>query len=164
MRDVPSPTPTPDDRPPLTPTWTPLPYAFIDASPVMAGICFDSADDAAGRVFVLRSPAELTDLFNQADNSGFCTRPVVRGTFDFAPEGGEPSRAIAGLWSRAQGCSANHEVLGVDVNETERIFSVRVRLVVGGTCDYALVRPFWIGISGYNQYDIRLLVESSPEE
>jgi hypothetical protein len=163
VRDAPPPTLPPDDRPSPAPTWTPLPYAFIDANPVMQGICFDAASDAAGRVFVLRSPAELTDLFNQADNAGFCARPVARGTFDFAPEGGEPTRAVAGLWSRAQGCTAYHQVLSAEPNQVERIFTVRLRLVVGGTCPYALVRPFWIGISGYNDFDIRLLVETSPE-
>lgn len=167
-RDAPEATPTPTlselvatptDVLPITPTWTPLPFSFIDANPVFEGICFNSAYDAAGRVFVLRSPEELSALFDGSDNSQFCPRPVTRREFDFAPVNDTPTRAIAGLWSRGRGCDARHEVLGVDQDDTAKTYIIHLRFITEGSCDYELVRPFWIGISGMNDYDIRILVE-----
>lgn len=167
-RDAPDATPTPTlselvatptDVLPVTPTWTPLPFSFIDANPVFEGICFESAYDAAGRVFVMRSPEELSTLFDGSDNSQFCARPVIRHEFDFAPVDGVSTRAIAGLWSRGRGCDARHEVLSVDQDNVARIYIIHLRFITEGSCDYELVRPFWIGINGMNDYDIRILVE-----
>lgn len=151
--------PTPTDVLPITPTWTLLPFAFADANSIFEGICFESAYDAAGRVFVMRSAEALTALFDGSDNSQFCPRPVTRREFDFAPVDGIPTRAIAGLWSRGRGCDARHEVLSVDQDDTARTYIIRLRFVTEGSCDYELVRPFWIGINGMNDYDIRILVE-----
>lgn len=151
----PAPTPVPDQ----TPAATPLPGGLTDARAVTAGICFESAFDAAGRVFVLRTPDELAWLFDSSDASGFCRRPAARGTFDFGGANGQPGRALAGLWSKGLGCTADHVIEGVEVDDRSRTFTVRLRFVTGGDCPYELVRPFWIGITGYNGYDIRLLVE-----
>lgn len=151
-------TPTPAETP-APPMATPLPFGFTDERAVTAGICFESAFDAAGRVFVLRSPEDLTWLFDSSDASGYCRRPSARGAFDFGGANGQLGRALAGVWSKGTGCTADHEVLGVDVDDTARRLTVRLRFVVNGDCPYELVRPFWIGITGYNEYDIRLLVE-----
>lgn len=143
---------------PSAPGPTPLPGGLTDERAVVGGICFESAFDAAGRVFVLRSPAELAWLFDSSDASGFCRRPSARGGFDF---GGDPrpARALAGLWSRGLGCTADHVIDAVEIDPTARTFTVRLRFVTAGDCPYELVRPFWIGITGYNEYDIRLIVE-----
>lgn len=146
--------------PTVTPIFTPdpaatlLPFALIDANPVFSGICFESAYDAAGRTFVLRSAEELTSLFNESDNSGYCRHPSARGSFDFS--GG---RAIIGAWSRGQGCDAHHQIDRVDIDDVARTFIIRARLVVEGDCPYELVRPLWLGVTGYADYDLRLLVE-----
>jgi hypothetical protein len=155
---VPEPTEVPPPLPDLsTPaaTSTALPFALIDANPVMSGICFESAYDAAGRTFVLRSAEELNNLFNESDNSGYCRRPSPRGSFDFS--GG---RAIIGTWSRGQGCEAEHHITSVDIDDVARTFIIHARLVVEGDCPYELVRPLWLGVTGYSDYDIRLLVEA----
>jgi hypothetical protein len=127
---------------------------LIDANPVMSGICFESAYDAAGRTFVLRSAEELTSLFNESDNSGYCRHPSTRGTFDFGSD-----RAMIGTWSRGRGCTAYHTITGVDTDDVARTFIIHARLVVEGDCPYELVRPLWLGLTGYRDYDIRLLVE-----
>jgi hypothetical protein len=159
-RDAPEPTPTgdlfptPTDIVTLGPTPTPMPYVFIDANSVVSGICFESAYDAAGRTFVLRSAGELERLFDLADNSQFCREPVGRAQFDFSGP-----RAIIGTWTRGRGCTADHEIVSVEIDEVSQIFVIRARLVVAGDCNYELVRPLWIGLTGYNDYDLRLLVE-----
>jgi hypothetical protein len=150
----------PETTTPLaSPAPTPWPYSLTDERAVTAGICFESANDAAGRVFVLRSESDLTWLFDSSDSSGLCRRPSPRGAFDFGGVNGAPARALAGVWSRGIGCTADHVIEAVDVDEAARTFTVRARLVIGGDCPYELVRPFWIGITGYNEYDIRLSVE-----
>lgn len=149
--------PAPGETPAL-PAATPFPGGLTDERAVTAGICFESAFDAAGRVFVLRSPDELAWLFDSSDASGFCRRPAVRGIFDFGGADG-PGRALAGLWSRGTGCTADHLIEGVEVDDAARTLTVRLRFILEGACPYELVRPFWIGITGYNEYDIRLLVE-----
>ena len=146
------PTTAPDLTP--APASTPLPFALIDANPVFSGICFESVYDAAGRTFVLRNAEELNTLFNESDNSGYCRRPAQRGSFDFR----DGQRAIIGMWGRGQGCEAHHQIDRVDIDDVARTFIIRARLVVTGDCPYELVRPLWLGVSGYNDYDIRLLV------
>lgn len=148
-----TPFPVPTDLSTPPPEGTPLPYLLIDANPVMSGICFESVYDAAGRTFVLRSADDLTRLFNESDNSGYCRHPATRGTFDFS--GG---RAIIGTWSRGRGCDAHHNISGVSIDDVARTFIIRAELVVEGTCPYELVRPLWLGVTGYSDYDIRLLV------
>jgi hypothetical protein len=119
----------------------------------MSGLCFESVADAAGRTFVIRSADELAQFYDLADESELCRRPVRRASFDFS--GG---RVLAGLWSRAVGCTARHEVTAVQRDDTARAFVIALRLVVEGGCDYELVRPFWIGLSGVSGYDVRLMV------
>lgn len=136
------------------PSATLLPFLLIDANPVMSGICFESAFDASGRIFVLRSAEELNDLFNESDNSGYCRRPSIRGSFEFSGE-----RAVIGTWSRGRGCDADHRILAVEIDDVARTFIIRAQFVVEGDCPYELVRPLWLGITGYRDYDIRLLIE-----
>jgi hypothetical protein len=136
------------------PSATLLPFLLIDANPVMSGICFESAFDAAGRIFVLRSADELNSLFDESDNSGYCRRPTARGSFDFSSE-----RAMIGTWSRGRGCDADHRISAVEIDDVARTFIIRAKFVVEGDCPYELVRPLWLGITGYREYDIRLLIE-----
>lgn len=133
---------------------TPLPYLLIDANPVMSGICFESVYDAAGRTFIFRSTDELNALFTESDNSDYCRRPSVRGSFDFS--GG---RAMIGIWNIGRGCEASHHISGVEIDDVARTFIIRAELVVEGNCPYELVRPLWLGVTGYADYDIRLLVQ-----
>lgn len=139
VQDVPVPTPAP-----------PQP----DANEVMAGICFASANDAAGQVFVLRSADELARLFDLADNSRLCRQPVTRGNFDFGD-----GRILAGLWSAGRGCNAQHEVVHWRRDEAARRFTLQLRLRVTGDCDYELLQPWWMALenaAGF-EVDIQLL-------
>lgn len=141
--------PTPTDFLPPTPTGTPPPIPWTDENAVMSGICFEAAHDAAGRVFVLRGANDLTTLFDLADNSRLCRRPVERGVFDFAN-----GRVLVGLWNRGLGCTARHEVTDVRRDDAARVLMLSVRMISEGNCGYELVRPFWIGLSGFEGYEI----------
>jgi len=132
-----------------------FPADWINANGVMAGLCFASVWDAAGmgQIFNLRSAAELTALFDAADHSGLCPRPVLRGTFDFS--GG---RRLIGLWSRGRGCTAHHVVTAIRRDDIARVYAITIRPVFLGGCAYELVQPFWIGLDGLADYDVRLLL------
>lgn len=162
-RDAPEPTftPAPSFAPtlPATPTdliiptatFTPAPYAWTDENAVFAGLCFESVDDAAGRVFILQSAEELAAFYDLADNSGLCRLPVARASFDFS--GG---RVLAGMWQRGRGCTARHELVYVNRDDTAGVFTMAIRLREEGDCAYQLVRPFWIGIPAAQGYTIQL--------
>jgi hypothetical protein len=142
---------TPTDLIPPTITPTPLPYPWTDESAVMSGLCFESVYDAAENIFILRTPEELTGLFDLADNSQLCRRPIERGTFDFTG-----ARVLVGLWSRGQGCSMRHDVLNVERDDVARTFIITLRPITEGECPYELVRPFWVGLDTVSDYDIRV--------
>ncbi|MFN8528368.1 MAG: hypothetical protein U0670_07140 [Anaerolineae bacterium] len=148
---VPTVAPPPTDTPISAP---PFPVEWTDENAVFNGLCFESVWDAAGQVFVLKSAEDLTGLFDLADNSHLCRHPIERGTFDFS--GG---RVLVGTWSRGHGCAARHDFIRTERDDIALLYAINVRLVVEGTCDYELIRPFWIGISGVYDYDIRLRVE-----
>lgn len=144
--------PTPTDVIAVTPTVTPSPYPWTDENAIMSGLCFESVYDAAGRVFTLRSAEELSNFFDLADNSRLCRQPVRRAEFDFST-----GRVLIGLWSRGRGCDARHVVTDVRRDDVARFFSIDVRLLTEGDCNYELVQPFWIGLGGLEGYDIRLV-------
>lgn len=128
--------------------------AWADAAALVQGVCFEAAYDAAGRVFSLRRPEDLAQFYDQVDHSQLCRQPISRAGFDFA--GGT---ILAGLWSRGAGCTAHHEILGVDRSESDRALRIRLRLVTQGDCAYELVQPFWIALPGYSDWQIEIAVE-----
>lgn len=127
---------------------------WTDENEVMSGICFESANDAADQSFVIRNEAELSRFFDLSDNSQLCGYPVQRHAFDFS--GG---RVLAGIWTQGQGCVAYHHLLEFNRDEAAQTLVIRLRLVVEGTCNYELVRPFWIGLEGVANYTITIEVE-----
>lgn len=136
----------------LTPT--PFPYPWTNENALMNGVCFEAADDAAGRTFVLRSREDLAHFYDLADNSELCRHPIARADFDFSD-----GQILAGTWSRGAGCHARHDVQNVQRDDTARTLFIFLRLVTEGDCAYELVRPFWIGISGASGYDVQFIVE-----
>lgn len=130
-------------------------HGWTDENALMSGLCFESVNDAAGAGFVFRREAELRNLYDLADNSGLCREPVGRGVFDFSND-----RVLAGIWSRATGCAAEHQVINVRRDDVAMIYVVRLRLLTQGTCDYELVQPFWISINGVHEYDVRIVVSN----
>lgn len=144
-----------DAPPPLvTATLSEIPPLWTDANDVMRGICFESAYDAAGQVFVLRSDAELSHLFDLSDHSQLCRHPVARQTFSF--EGG---RVLAGVWSIGRGCTAEHHLIEFYRNDPELVIDLRLRLEIAGDCPYDLVRPFWIALDNAARHTISITVE-----
>ena len=144
---------------PVAPT-TPVPastitvFPWTDETTTASGICFEAALDAAGQVFVLRSSLDHIRFYELADNSGLCRHPVQRFPFDFAS-----GRVLAGLWSAGTGCTARHDVLGVERDDSARTLTIRLHFVTEGDCPYELVRPFWIGLDGVSDYDIQIEVQ-----
>ncbi len=137
----------------IPPTATP-PAPFRDAAFVMRGICFEAAFDAAGQVFILRTEADLIRLYDLADHSELCRRPVERVPFDFS--GG---RVLAGLWSRGLGCTARHEILATQRDDAAKTITITLQFITEGDCPYELVRPFWIGLDGAADYEIAIPVQ-----
>ncbi len=131
----------------------PTPYPWSDASAVMSGLCFESVDDAVDHSYLIRTPEALANFFDLADHSDLCRHPVRRADFDFS--GGN---ILAGVWSRAVGCTAHHDVMSVQRDDVAKTYTILLLLVVDGGCDYELVRPFWISLSGLADYDVRLVV------
>lgn len=134
-------------------TATPI-YPWTDENAVMSGICFEAANDATGQVFVLRDAEAHIRFYEGVDNSQLCRRPVTRYPFDFS--GG---RVLAGLWSAGRGCTARHDVLSIEQDDAARKLLIRLRFVAEGNCDYELVRPFWIGLDGVQDYQIAIQVQ-----
>jgi hypothetical protein len=120
----------------------------------MSGICFEAALDTAGDIFVLRDSLAHIRFYDLADNSQLCRRPVTRYPFDFSR-----GRVLAGLWSDGKGCTARHDVLSVARDDAARTLLIRLKFVTEGSCDYELVRPFWIGLDGVGDYAIDIQVE-----
>lgn len=120
-------------------TFVPLQASvWEDASALMEGICFASAQDAAGRVFTLRGAEALTQFYDLADESGLCTRAVKRGEVNF-----EATPILTGGWSVGTGCAARHEVIALDYDASAATASMTVDFITEGECPYTLVRPFW---------------------
>ena len=140
--------------PGLTLMPTTSPYPWTDENAVMAGLCFESVYDAAGRTFVIRDAEALSGFFDLADNSTLCRQPVTRAEFDFSD-----GRILAGTWTRAVGCSAAHQVENVRRDDTARTLFIFLKLKIEGDCTYELVRPLWIGLSGINDYEIQFVVD-----
>lgn len=142
----------PSEAPRMTP-FSPS-FSWTDERDTFAGICFESAFDAAGRLFVIRNADELTQFFNLADNSRLCRRPVQRGTFDFSD-----GRIVAGLWSAGRGCTARYDVLNVTRDDAARTLVIDLDFSTEGDCPYELVRGIWIGLDSVTDYHIEMRVQ-----
>lgn len=146
----------PGSTPVLTVTPTPGSVQWRDAAAVMGGICFESANDAAGQVFVLRDATELNRFYDLADNSQLCRRPIQRAPFDFAD-----GQVLAGLWSAGRGCTARHEIVGAGRDGTAGTITLRLRFITEGECNYELVRPFWVAVAAGPDEEVRIEVEAA---
>lgn len=135
-------------------TTVPSAYPWRDSNAIMSGICFESAYDAAGQVFVVRDAQEHIRFYDLADNSHLCRHPVTRNSFDFS--GGS---ILAGLWSKGEGCTARHDVIGYVRDDAARRLVIRLKFVTEGDCHYDLLRPFWISFDGIPDYAIEIEVE-----
>jgi hypothetical protein len=146
---IPSVTPPPSVE--TTVTLLTLPDNLYDSLPVMQGICFESAWDAAGRVFIMRSAEEHIQFYDAADNSTLCRRGVERFPFDFT--GGD---VLAGLWNRGIGCTASHEIVNYQGDDLAKNIQIEVLFITDGDCPYELVRGFWVGIPNAQDYEITI--------
>jgi hypothetical protein len=129
-----------------------LPDGLRDELPVMQGICYEAAHDAAGQIFILRNAIDHIHFYEQADASNLCRHPVTRYPFDF-----ETGRVLAGFWQIGQGCTARHDVVGIERSEATRVITLRIHFVTEGECGYELVRPFWISIPDADGWNIEFV-------
>ena len=137
-----------------SPTSTPLPFGLEDAMTVMSGICFESAFDAVDTVFVIRSAEEHIHLYDLAQNSGLCRRPIIRHPFDFSN-----GRILAGIWTAGIGCTADDEVVDYQRDDAQKTITFQLRFVTAGDCPYELVRPFWVALEGAVEYEVIIHVD-----
>ena len=147
-------TPTDHLQPTLAPTSTPLPFGVEEAVTVMSGICFESAFDAVDTVFIMRNAEDHIHLYDLAENSGLCRRPIKRNPFDFSN-----GRILAGIWTAGTGCTADHEILDYQRNDAQKTVGFRLRFVTAGDCPYELVRPFWVAVEDASDYNVIIAVE-----
>jgi hypothetical protein len=147
-----------DNRPTSTllPTATALPFGLEDALSVMEGICFESAFDATGNVFVMRSAEDHIRLYDLAENSGLCRRPIIRNPFDFSN-----GRILVGTWTAGIGCTADHDILDYQRDDAQKTLTFQLRFVTAGDCPYELVRPFWVAIDNAQDYEVTINVEKA---
>jgi hypothetical protein len=150
---------TATDSPPmptLAPTITPLPFGLEDALAVMSGICFESAFDATGNVFVMRSADDHIHFYDLAEHSELCRRPIIRNPFEFSN-----GRILAGIWTAGIGCTADHDILDYQRDEANKTLIFQLRFVTAGDCPYELVRPFWVAINNAQDYEVTINVEKA---
>jgi hypothetical protein len=135
------------------PSITALPNNLQDVLPILSGICFEAAWDAAGQVFILRSAEEHIRFYDLADNAALCRRPVVRHPFDFSQ-----GDILAGLWSRGVGCVARYDIVDYTRDDTVKTVDITVEFITDGDCPYQLVRGFWVSIPNAQDYAITIQV------
>ena len=152
---IPSHTPPSGDAVFVTPevTNTPYPDGLQDVLPILSGICFEAAWDAAGQVFVMRSAEEHIRFYDLADNSRLCRLPVTRHPFDFSR-----GDVLAGLWSRGAGCVARYDILNYTRDDAAKTVRIDVDFVTEGDCPYELIRGFWVSIAHAQEYAIAIQV------
>jgi hypothetical protein len=150
------PTPTAQPQPP-TPASAYVPLALPgdgrDELPVMSGICFESAYDAAGQVFLLRTAEDHIRFYDAADNAKLCRQPVTRYPFDFTS-----GRILAGGWSRGNGCTARHEVRDYQRDDAAKTLTLTLQFIAEGDCPYELVRSFWVSFPVAADYAVNIVV------
>lgn len=141
---------TPPNIPPI-----PLPPELTDERHSVSGICFEAAYVLRDQVFVIRDAISHIEFYGDADALDACRGPVERIPYDF-----ETGRALAGLWSYGEGCTARHDILDSLRDDANRTYMLRLRFVTEGDCPYELLRPFWVGIPQDMQgYDVQIIVE-----
>lgn len=145
---------TPDLTPQANATPTNLPQGVYDALPSVMGICFEASWDAADRLFIIRSAEDHIRFYDLADNSELCRRTVRRVPFDFST-----GDILIGRWNRGYGCTAQHEIINYERDDTARTILIQAQFSTEGDCPYELVRGFWLGIEDAQDYDIRLEVQ-----
>lgn len=129
-----------------SPPWT-------DASRVFDGVCFEAAQAISGQVFVLRTAQDHIQFYDRVDQSALCRHPITRSPFEFGN-----GQILAGLWSAGYGCKAHHDLIAYQQDDANRRLIIVLRFVTEGTCDYQLLRAYWIGLDGLTGYDIQIVV------
>lgn len=153
---LPTPTaPAPDSGPEIIPA-PPIDSGLLtDANILISGVCFESAFDAKGRLFKFANSAALNQFYNLVDNSQLCRHPAKRYAFDFSA-----GHIIAGLWSYGHGCTARHDLLDTQRDDANRVLTLTLRFVTEGDCNYELIRPYWVSVSGVTGYEVNINVEN----
>ncbi len=135
---------TPDTPipPPASPTPDmPIDQPIQDARHLLEGVCFEYLVEQANRLFVIETPFQLIQFYNEVDESERCRLPVARHAFDF-----ETGHILVGAVNVGTGCQAITDLLGLVRDDKERRIIVRVAWGVSGDCNYRLVRPFWVSL------------------
>lgn len=134
-------------RPIVTPAPTPTPtlppsagMPYDDASPILAGICFDYLLRIEGQIVILDSQADLNALYSRVDRADICAERVARKEFDFS------AYQIVGTVVSGVGCTAQIVYDGTRKDEAARTQTIELRYVISDNCPYHLVRPVWLAV------------------
>lgn len=142
---------TPTATQPLSDSLNATSEQWYDALPVMYGICFEAAWDAAEQVFTFRTAEEHIQFYNLADNSELCRQPVERYPFDFSR-----GDILTGIWNRGLGCTAEHTILDFVRDDVAQTITIRAQFITEGDCPYELVRGLWLGIEDARNYAVNI--------
>jgi hypothetical protein len=156
--DTPNPSPLPNV---VIPSQTAIPAPsnilygdLTDESAVMAGICFEGAFDARGKIFLLKTALDHINFYDQADNARLCRRNVARMPFDF-----DNGAVLVGIWSYGRGCTSQHTITAYERDEEAKTITIRASFATQGDCNYELLQPLWIGVPNAQAYGVTLVVE-----
>lgn len=131
---------TPILLPTLPPTSTPDPSVpYVDARDLFSGVCFEYWVEQVNRVYVISTPFEHIEFYNEVDESERCRFPVERLPFDEFE-----TRLLLGAVNVGTGCQAITDPLELVTDEAARTVTLRVQWGVTGDCPYRLARPFFV--------------------
>lgn len=130
--------PVPVTPPPVT---VAPPPPWQDARDLLEGVCFEYLVRQVNRQYVITTPFEHIDFYNEVDESMLCRFPVTRNPFDF-----DQGRILIGAMNIGTGCRATTDPLALVQDDETQTVTMRVLWGTEGDCGYELVRPFWVSI------------------
>ncbi len=114
------------------------PGPFTDAAWILDGVCFEYLAQMHGERWSWTSQDELNAFFDRVDDSGLCTAPMRRATFDFT------GVILVGTAQTAMGCDAAFRLVDVVKDDASRMRTLVLMLDVRMGCPYELVQLFLV--------------------
>jgi len=126
----------PTASPPLETTTGP----YSNQAALLDGVCFEYLYTLDGQTWVWTTDDDLAAFYGRVDRSELCPAIIARGAFEF------DQQVLIGAVSVATGCDAAYRVGELVQDDTTRVQTLPVTLVVQPGCDYELVEPLLIAV------------------
>ncbi len=123
-----------------TPALTSDTGAFEGQAALLDGVCTEFLLSAAGETLVWDTPEALAAFYDRVDESGTCSAPAARGTFEFG------ERILAGAIAAATGCDAAFQVIALAHDDAAHTQTLVIALRVEPGCAYELAEPLLVAI------------------